>query len=248
MAKKVAYQLSGIAFIFASWLVLYLAVQNSVVIPSPFLSVKEALLLLSEGYFYSALFSTLLRVLIGFIVSLILAVITAVLSYKFKGFAGVFSSVIAVLRSLPTLAVILIILVISRTVAPTIVCILTLFPLLHTAIFKAISSVSNELIEMCKVYKVPVKKQIFSLYIPSVFPGLYLDFSSALSFGLKLTVSAEILASVYGSVGGLMMEASLYGARARAMLFALTVIVCLIGIIIEFIGKFIFDRARGKVR
>lgn len=246
MVKKVAYSLGGILLVFASWLILYVAVQNSVVISSPFLSVKETVLLFSKGYFYSALFSTLFRVFIAFIISLILAVVTAILSYKFSGFASVFSSVVAVLRSLPTLAVLLIILVVGRSSAPIKVCVLTLFPLLYTAIFKGLNGVSKDLIEMCGVYKVPMKKRVISLYLKSILPELYLDCSSAFSFGLKLVVSAEILASVYGSVGGLMAEASLYGAKERLTLFALTIVICLIGIIIEIIGKFAYDKARGK--
>jgi NitT/TauT family transport system permease protein len=96
---------------------------------------------------------------------------------------------------------------------------------------------------MCRVYKTPVIKKVRYLYIPSLFPKLYLDFSSAFSFGLKLVVSAEILASVYGSVGGAMQEASMYDT---VMLFALTLVGCVIGIIIEFIGKFAFDIVESK--
>ena len=163
MVKRVAYSLGGILLVFASWLILYVAVQNSVVISSPFLSVKEAVLLFSKGYFYSALFSTLFRVFIAFIISLILAVVTSILSYKFSVFSSVFSSVVAVLRSLPTLAVLLIILVVDRSSAPIKVCVLTLFPLLYTAIFKGLNGVSKDLIEMCGVYKVPMKKRVISL-------------------------------------------------------------------------------------
>lgn len=247
MVKKTAYSLGGILFIFATWLILYITVKNQVVIPSPLKTVKEALLLFTKGYFYSALFKTLLRVVIAFLISFILAVITAVLSCKFSAFAGVFNVVIAVLRSLPTLAILLVILVlsVSRTTAPIAVCFLTLFPLLHTGIYSAISAVSKEQIEMCKVYKVPFKKQVFNLYLPSVLPPLCLDVSSALSFGIKITVSAEILASVYGSIGGLMYEASIYSAT---MLFALALAVCIIGIIVEIIGKFAFEKAGKRLR
>ncbi|MBO7215071.1 MAG: ABC transporter permease subunit [Clostridia bacterium] len=243
--KKLAYSLSGILIVFIAWTILYLAVSNNYVVPSPLKSVKEALLLFGKGYFYSALFSSLLRVLISFLISIITAVITAVISYRYKTFASIFGSVIAVMRSLPTLAIMLIILVaINRSTAPIIVCILTLIPLLYTAIFTALSGVKKDLIEMCKVYKVPCKKQVFSLYIPSILPTLCFDFSSALSFSLKLVISAEILADVYKSFGGLMVEASIYSETV--MLFALAIAICVIGIIIEFIGKFAFDKMEKK--
>ena len=246
MAKKLAYSLGGILLVFLAWTILYLLVSNDYVVSSPLKSIKEALLFFGKGYFYSALFSTLLRVFLSFVLSLVLAGVIAVISYRYKTFSNVFGSVVAVLRSLPTLAILLIILVAvnDRSVAPVIVCILTLFPLLFTAIFSSLKGVDRELIEMCKVYKVPKKKQILSLYIPSILPSFCLDFSSALSFALKLVISAEILANVYKSIGGLMVEVNNYSETA--MLFALALIVCVIGVIIEFIGKFAFDKLEKK--
>lgn len=240
MGKKAVYSIGGTVLVFALWFMLYLSVKNQVVVPSPFKTLKNAVKLLGEGYFYQAVFSTLLRVVIAFLISLIVAIITAVIAYIYKPFAEIFGVVVAFFRSLPTLAVMLIILVaVKRTTAPIIVCFLTLFPLLYTSIYSSLRGVSCDVLEMCKVYKVPVKKQVLCVYLPSSLPKFALDFTSAVSFGIKVTVSAEILASVYGSVGGLMSEASIYADTVT--LFSMALILCLIGIIVEFIGKFTFD-------
>jgi NitT/TauT family transport system permease protein len=244
MGKRLAYSIGGIALVFAVWFIFYITVKNSVIVPSPTFTIKKVGELFTEKFFYSALFSTLLRVVIAFLISAIFAVITASFAYKFNAFANVFGVIVSVMRSLPTLAVLLIILVkVKRTEAPVYVCFLTLFPLLYTAVYSSLKSINTDLEDMCKVYKTPAIKKVRYLYIPSLFPKLYLDFSSAFSFGLKLTVSAEILASVYGSVGGAMQEAAIYDT---VMLFALTLVVCVIGIIIEFIGKFAFDIVESK--
>ena len=245
MVKRVVYSIGGIIFIFAVWFIFYLAVKNQVLIPSPLNSVKEAFFLFTKGHFYKVLFSTLLRVVIAFFISLVLAVLTAIISYKVKGFALFFSSVIAVLRALPTLAIMLILLVlVNRVTAPIIVCFLTLFPLLYTSVYSSLEGVSGEVVEMLNVYKVPLKKRVFGVYIPTVLPKCCLYFSTAFSFGIKVMVSAEILANLYGSLGGFMSEASLYDKTP--LLFALAFIVCVIGIIIEFIGKFAFDVLRKR--
>ena len=134
---------------------------------------------------------------------------------------------------------------VSRSVAPIVVCFLSLFPILYTAFLNAIKGVPSELEEMCLVYKIPLKKRVFSMYIPQMLPKILLDSAGGFSFALKLVVSAEILASVYGSLGGIIQEASIYLLTSR--LFALTLAVCLIGIIVEFIGKILSEKAGEKL-
>lgn len=243
MKKNSLYFISGILILVAVWVVFYLTVANEIVVPSPINALKKALLLFTQGNFYGVLFSTLLRVLIAFLIALVLACATAFLSYKYSVVSGILSVITGALRSLPTLAVLLIILVsVSRSLAPVIVCLITLFPMLHTSIYSSLRGVEKGVLDMMKVYNIPLKKRIFKVYIPTILPKLLLDFSTAVSFAIKVIVSAEILANVYGSMGGLLQQASLYSDTE--MLFALTIAVCVIGIIVEFIGKFAFERRK----
>ncbi len=245
MRKNSLYFVSGILILIAVWFVFYLSTANEIIVPSPINAIKKTFVLFTKGYFYQALLSTLLRVFIAFLISLILAVFTAILSYKYTAFSSILSVITGALRSLPTLAVLLIILVsVSRNSAPILVCFLTLYPMLHTAIFSSLKEVDKGVVNMLKVYKIPLKKQIFNAYIPTILPRVLLDFSTAISFAIKLIVSAEILANVYGSVGGLLQQSSLYSDTET--LFALTIAVCIIGIIVEFIGKTLFDVLGGK--
>ena len=63
---------------------------------------------------------------------------------------------------------------------------------------------------------------------------------AAFSFGLKLTVSAEVLTFTYRSLGGWMQDASL--AYEVATMMALTAIVCLLGAAIEVLGVWLVKR------
>ena len=83
------------------------------------------------------------------------------------------------------------------------------------------------------------------MYIPFVLPQVIVASAGGLSFAIKLIVSAEILASVYGSVGSLIKEASIYSLTAE--LLALTFVVCMIGAIVEFIGKILSECAEKKL-
>ena len=66
-------------------------------------------------------------------------------------------------------------------------------------------------------------------------PILISQLLSGLVFAFKLVISAEILALCYNCMGGLMNEAATYDNTA--LLFAETVIVLLVGGIIEILSK-----------
>ena len=78
---------------------------------------------------------------------------------------------------------------------------------------------------------VPARKRVKYLYLPHALPKLAREGVAAFSFSLKLTVSAEVLAFTYQSMGGLLQETAL--SVEVALMTALTLFVCLLGLAIE---------------
>lgn len=239
--KKLLNAIAITAILALLYVILYFIVGNELIIASPILVIEEIFNLFLSGDFYLSLANTLLRVVVVFAISFVLAVIFGVISSKNKVFERVLTVISSFMRSLPTLAVLLIILVAvstlaSRDFAPVIVSFLSLFPMLYTSILAGINKVNEMLGDMVKVYKIPLFKSVTRVYMPSMAKRLIIDSTTALSFALKLVVSAEILANVFKSIGGLMQTASTYSSTAE--LTALTILVCFIGLIIELIGKF----------
>ena len=170
----------------------------------------------------------------------------ATAAYLLPSLGHFLSPLVSVMRSLPTMAVILIILVWTTPVqAPVAVAFLALFPLLYSGIFSALKQVDGKLVEMSKIYRVPVRKQIFGLYLPSAAPYVLREAAAALSFSLKLTVSAEVLANTYQSLGGMMQEAKIY-VEVPA-LFALTALVVIAGFLLEGLGAAAAYAARRRI-
>ena len=246
LKNNLIYLVLGCLTAIIIYIIAYFLVGNDVMLASPVEVLLSALNLLKTSAFYKALGFTLLRVLIAFIISFAVAVVLAVISYVNPLVKGILAVIVGLLRSLPVLAILLVVLTfISRDFAPVTVCFLSLFPILYSSILTALNGVSNENKEMCKVYKIPYKKQVLKMYIPFVLPQVIVASAGGLSFAIKLIVSAEILASVYGSVGSLIKEASIYSLTAE--LLALTFVVCMIGVIVEFIGKILSECAEKKL-
>lgn len=245
--KGAIYAVLGVIILFLLWGLLYFIAANEYLIPSPVEVIVESFKRLFSAQFYLYLSSTLLRSAVAVLISFLLAGLLAILSHLSNAFESVIMPIISVVRSLPVLAVLLIILIIvPRGIAPIIVCCLSIFPIAYSGILNYLNTIDDDKKELLKVYKVPLKVQIFSVYLKGYFPLMIKQITALFSFSLKLIVSAEILANVYKSIGGEISNASIYSNITA--LFSLTAIVCLIGLIVEFIGVAISNNMEKKYR
>lgn len=222
----------AIVVMFAVWWIAYFVEGNELLFPSPFACLKEAFFTLGERVFWVGIFHTLIRVAVAFVLAFFLAVVLAVSSYLYPPLSGFLAPIVSALRSMPVLAVSLILLVLlGADKTPIAVAFLSLFPMLYAGTSSALSAVDKNLVEMSKVYKVPLKKQIFFLYLPTAFPYLLREVSASLSFALKLVVSAEVLAGTFKSLGGMMETARI--DQNMSALFALVIISFVCGMALE---------------
>ena len=247
LKNSVIYSIIGVLIVFLLWFLLYFITANDYLIPSPIIVVKNSFINLASGEFYIRLLSTVARVLLAVIISFILGGTLAVISHLHKGIEKVMIPTLSIIRSLPVFAILLIILVsVSRVVAPVVVCVLTTLPIVYSNCLNYLNSINEKQKEMLKVYNVPLKNQIFSVYFKGYLPLFIKELTAIFSFSLKLVVSAEILANVYLSIGGDIYNASIYSNVTQ--MFSLTLIICIIGIIVEFIGNFIYYKMEKKFR
>lgn len=236
LLHKGGWTLLSFSFLILLWIVFAQVVGNAYLLPSFSQTIKACFRLFWESAFWRGYFATLLRAILSFLVSFIFAggfCVTACLRPSFGKFiAPIFS----LIRSLPTMAVLLmIILWTNANFAPIVVSCLVLLPMLYSATLGAVTSVDEKLLEMSRVYGVTKKRMVKSLYLPSVFPALSRESLSALTFSLKLIVSAEILSNTFQSLGGQMQTASLYAQTPTV--FALAFVVFLTALAIECLGN-----------
>ncbi len=231
---NIAYSLLAVLLMWAVWLIAYAAVKNEYLVPPFGETVRQFFTLFSQGFFWKALGATLLRTLIAFLVSFALGLACACLAAAFKPFAAFMRPIAALLRSLPTMAVMLLILVwLSPRTAPVLVATLVLFPMIYSQLTDSIAGVDGDLLEMAAVYKIGVKRTLFKIYIPQIAPSALAQTGVNLSFGIKLIISAEVMAATYTAIGGLMVQAQAYINLPR--LAALTLCAVIFGIAAEMI-------------
>lgn len=247
-AIKAAAQ-AAVAFlsVFLLWEIAYVAVGNEWLLPNMAVCLQKAAEFLGNGAFWIAFCRTFVRVTIAFVCSFLSAVVCAFAAYLLPWFRVAISPIVAILRVTPVLAALLILLVWTGAgVAPILVAFLSLFPLLYTETYTALCNTDKTIETLNLVYKVPKKRQIFQFYLPSVLPYAVREGCSGFAFALKLVVSAEVLANTYQSIGGMLQETKWYSEIPA--LFALVLLVCITGLLIETAGMLVSARIERRLR
>ena len=230
--KNVAQTLAAIGFLLIVWCVAYCVVGNTELIPPLSDSLQEMGGLLVSGDLWSAMGMTLLRTFGAFAISFTLAVGVAVLAYVYPAAGNFLAPLVSALRSMPVLAVLLILLsFLGAGKAPMAVAFLSLFPMLYAGILAALSGVDKHLIEISRVYSTPLWRKVTAIYLPLSAPYVLKESAAALSFSLKLIVSAEVLSFTAKSLGGMMQDAKLFSEIPQ--LFALVAVTFALGLVLE---------------
>ncbi len=227
----------GVLSLVTMWLVWFIAektVKNQYVLPG-FAETMVALgKVLGEPFFWQATGRTLLKVIYAFAISFILAGALAALGKIFRPFGTFLKPFISVVRTLPTMAILVLILIYTnRTTAPVVVATLVLFPMIYAQFNTALNSVDEGIIAAAKVFDLSKKDRVFKVYLPMVAPNVLSHVGSNLSFGIKLVISAEIMAYTFTSLGGMMQSANALLDVTR--LSALTIVAVVLGLVVELV-------------
>lgn len=232
MKKNLIFSLLALVALWLGWTIAYFLIGNGYILPSFRETVAQCGSLLTDGAFWRAFGGTFLRTLRAFLFSFVCGVALAVPAAFRKEIRAFFSPVVSVLRTVPTMAVILVLLLwTSPSAAPVIVSVLVLFPAVYAAALASLDDVTERYGRLARAYGVGVGRRIFRMYLPLGAPSVLGQAGAILSMGLKITVSAEVLSNTYRSLGGMMQEAKMFVDMPR--LLALTVLAVLLGFALE---------------
>lgn len=230
------YPLAVTAAILLLWAIAAKAIGSEFIMPSVLSTIKRLFALFGSGRFWRAFLGTFLKSLLSFVFSFIFALVFAVAANISLHAKKILSPVMAIVRALPTMAIILLLVIWTNAlIAPMVVAVIVVLPTLYTQFYSEISGIDRRLIDMSRVYRVPKKRMLLKLYIPSVLPAVVLAAGAAFSLNLKLMVAAEVLAQTVNSIGGMMQTAKVYFETAELM--ALTIVTVITGVAFEALSK-----------
>jgi NitT/TauT family transport system permease protein len=202
------YSLSFALIIAIWWILAATRFRHTGIIPTPLATLRIIAEEVQKDSFIKAIVGTLGRSFLSFFISFASAAVLAVLAH-YKKFVGILLNPFIILfRSMPTIALILILLLtVGSVMLPIVVSFLVVFPLCYQNMYTAISEVDKKLITMAKVFGVPPARQITGIYIPAMLPYIFSSVIAGFGLNIKVVISAEVMGLPSMSIGYLLLSA-----------------------------------------
>lgn len=227
-----SYKILSFIFFLTVWEGVALFVDNSLLFPDIFsiLSALKGIIFGKE--FLSILWNTLSRFILAIILTVIGSIILATLSYRYSIVDILLSPFTIFLRSVPTIAIIILVLIWSSTEkVPIVVGILILFPILYEGIFGALKQVDKNLLKMSKVFDISKGRVIKNIYIPSVYYNISNSIPAYLGLTFKVIIAGEVLSQENFSIGGEIFLNKIYLESSN--IFAWIIVVIFLNYLLE---------------
>lgn len=195
-------------------------------------------------FWQAAAFSSL-RILGGFFLSCVLAVALAALAARLRWVRELLSPLVAVVKAVPVVSFIILALIFfSSENLSLLISALMVFPPVYLNVLEGIGHTDVQLLEMARVFRVPLSRQLRGIYLPAVLPY----FRSAVSLGLGLCwksgAAAEVIGLPAGSIGEALYTAKVYFQTGD--LFAWTAVIVAISVLFERLFLRLVDAAVRK--
>ncbi len=247
IALNVLYIAIVIVIVFGAWAIGAEVADSELILPSIGDTFKEFGDVFALDAFRSGLCGTMLRSLICYAISIAIAFLLFFAGSISYAASRIIGPIVSALRTLPTMAVSLIIAIwAGAAVAPVVLGVLVVAPMLYSALFARTSTIDKELVEVARLNGASRAKVFFYVTLPYAAPALPESLSTAFSFGVKVVVAAEILMQTANSLGMLMYLARTY--LMTAMLIAFVVITVVISVTAEYLLRAILYVALAKYR
>ena len=211
----------------AVWQLIAWWVDAPILLVSPLTALKRLLELAFEAAFWRAVAFSVGRILLGFLLS---ALLGAVLAYRFRRVRELLMPLVAAVKAVPVASfVILVLLWVSSRNLSVVISLLIGFPVIYANVLAGLDSTDPRLIEMARVFRVPFRRQLSTVYLSQVAPFLRSGLSLAIGLCWKSGVAAEVIGIPSGSIGEKLYKAKIYLETPDLFCWTVAVVVLSIG-------------------
>ena len=210
----------------------------------------SALLRLGElaftAAFWTAVGNSALHILGGFLLSCALAVALAALAARWRAVGELLYPLVAAVKAVPVVSFIILALVwMNSRSLPLFISALMVFPPVYLNMLAGISAADGKLLEMARVFRVPLRRQLWGIYLPQVLPYFRSAVSLALGLCWKAGAAAEVIGLPDGTIGERLYTAKVYFQTPD--LFAWTAVIVAVSLVFEKLFLAAVDRLAERV-
>ncbi|HIZ55199.1 MAG TPA: ABC transporter permease subunit [Firmicutes bacterium] len=235
--------LLALLFWAALWQIIYLAVDQDVLIASPADVLGRIGDLLPAAEFWRTVSLSFIRIFGGFFAAAAMGAILAAGTAFLPSLRMIIAPALSVVKATPVASFILLALVWLRSSQLSLfISFLMVLPVFWSNLEAGILATDRELLEMANVFRVPARKRVQEIYLPSILPYFVTACRSGIGMAWKAGIAAEVLGRPAHSIGKEIYNAKIY--LETVDLFAWTLIVIILSMILEKLFLFLL----GKIR
>ena len=215
--------------------------HGALLLASPLSVLRRLIALAGTAAFWSAALHSTVHIMGGFLIACTLAVMIAALSARYRRAEDLLSPLIAVVKSVPVASfIILALLWLSSRTLSLFIAALIVFPPVYANVLEGIRHTDASLLEMARVFRVPLRRRIAGIYIPQTLPCFRSAIRTALGLCWKAGTAAEVIGLSGSSIGERLYNAKVYFQTDD--LFAWTAVIVLLSVLFERLFLLAVDR------
>lgn len=235
-ARKKLYSLISVSASVIFWILVWAAlswqIDSNFLLPSPIDAASALCSMLLTLSFWQIIGASLLRIIVAILISLVIGSLIATLTAKLDTADALFAPLMTVIKATPVASfIILAILWIDRNTLPAFITMLIVIPIVWSNVSAGIKGVDKKLLDVAKIYRFPLSKRIFKIYVPSTMPYFLAACRASLGMAWKAGIAAEVLCTPKQAIGTQIYFSKTYMETAE--LFAWTLTVIILSVIIE---------------
>lgn len=233
----------------AVWQLAAVLMGNKLLLVGPAEVLKRLVEMVPEAKFWRVTGFTFSRIVLGFMLGFGAALVLAAISARFPLAETLLRPYMAAVQTVPVASFIVIALLwLSSRRLSAFISFLIVLPVLYANFLQGIRAADGKLLEMARVYRMPVWNRLRCIYVPAVRPYALSACGVALGLCWKAGVAAELIGVSTGSLGGMMYDAKVY--LEIADLFAWTLVIVAVSVGFEKIFllalKRLLDAVEGR--
>lgn len=225
------------------WQAANMFIHNSIIFVGPFDMVSALIGLVRDSSFWGTILNSFSRISIGFLGAFVLSILLGSLAYVFPLVKELLEPVMLLIRSVPVASFIILALIwIGSGNLSVFTAFLVVVPMVYVSTLSGLEHTDKKLLEMARVFRMPLWKQIHYIYVPALMPYLISGCKTALGMSWKSGVAAEVIGIPDGSIGEQLYYSKLY--LDTEGLFAWTFVIIIVSALFERLFLYLLQRIK----
>ena len=243
---KRRYGAAAVVFWLAVWQLAAAAIGQEVFLVSPLQAAETLVQLLPQPDFWQRVGFSAGHILLGFLLGAVCSVVCSVAAERWVWVDALLSPVMQLVKATPVASFIILALVwVSGKSLSILISFLMVLPVLYGAVRTGIESADPQLLEMARVFRLPLARRVKAIWLPAVLPAFRQGCSVALGICWKSGVAAEVIGLPDGSIGDALYRAKI--TLSTGELFAWTFVIILLSAAFEKLFLALLDKAVARV-